>query len=84
MLVTECYGKNIYLSDQLVGYVSRLPDGDSEWYIAGKKAARITSDGKILIAGKEVGHIDDYGDIYINGQKRGELGPDNDLMLTSL
>ena len=84
MLVTECYGKNIYLSDQLVGYVSRLPDGDSEWYIAGKKAARMKKKKKILIAGKEVGHIDDYGDIYINGQKRGELGPDNDLMLTSL
>lgn len=34
MVVTECYGKNIYLGDQLVGYISRLPDGDSVWYIA--------------------------------------------------
>lgn len=37
MVVTECYGKNIYLGDQLVGYISRLPDGDSAWYIARRK-----------------------------------------------
>lgn len=84
MVVTECYGKNIYLGDQLVGYISRLPDGDSVWYIAGRKAARMTADGKIVIAGKEVGYIDDFGDIYIQGKRRGQISPGNDLMLKSL
>ena len=84
MVVTECYGKNIYLNGTQVGYINRLPDGDGAWHIAGKKAARMTHDGKIAIGGKIVGYIDDYGDVYLNGAKRGELGPEFDIYLTSL
>lgn len=84
MIVTECYGKNIFLNDEQVGYVSRRPDGDSEWYIMGRKVARMTYDGKIAISGRQIGCIDDNGDIFLNGQKRGELGPNYELYLTSL
>lgn len=79
MGASECYGKNVYIDDALVGYVERLEGGDGCIYISGKRFARLTYEGEILIQGREVGYIDEVGDVYLNDSLVGELTPQNDI-----
>ncbi|MCD8209497.1 MAG: hypothetical protein LUC31_01615 [Coprobacillus sp.] len=77
MVIVESYGKNIYLKDQLVGYIAR--DG---LYIMGKKFADITDDGIISISGKEVGEVNDDSDIVINNKPIGYIDNESNFILT--
>ena len=43
MLFIECFGKNVYIDDELVGYIS--PDGDM--FANGHKFGTLTHDGDI-------------------------------------
>ena len=42
MLIIDSFGKNVYIDEELVGYID-----DNCIYIKGKKFAEITDDGKI-------------------------------------
>ena len=45
MLVLDSYGKNVYIGEELVGYIDRY----GNMFINGKKFAFLTEDGKIMI-----------------------------------
>ncbi len=77
MVIVESYGKNIYLKDELIGYIAR--DG---LYLYGKKFADITDEGEISIAGQQVGYVNDDSDIILNNKAVGYIDTDNNFVLT--
>ncbi|MFA7222183.1 MAG: hypothetical protein WC148_01445 [Bacilli bacterium] len=76
MLVLDSYGKNVYIGEELVGYIDRY----GNMFINGKKFAFLTEDGKIMIEENyEAGYIDDCGDVYLNHKKTGHITENNDI-----
>ena len=75
MLFIDCFGHNIYVNKQLVGYI-----GENELIISGKKFADLSDDGIISINKKEVGYIDDDGTIIIRDKEVGYVDGNNDLI----
>jgi len=75
MLIIECFGRNIYIDQDLVGYI-----GQNELFINGNKFASITDDGVISIGEKEIGFIDDDSSIIINGKEVGYIDGDNNFV----
>lgn len=75
MLIIECFGHNIYIDEELVGYI-----GENELFIGGKKFATITDDGIISLGDKEVGLVDDDSSIIINGKEVGYIDGDNNFV----
>ena len=67
MLVIECFGKNVYIDDELVGYIS--PDGDM--FANGHKFGSLSPEGDIYIQGEYLGYIEDNYDIYIKEELAG-------------
>jgi hypothetical protein len=76
---TCAYGHNIYIDDELVGYVAGDRDGNADLYISGHRFAKMSSEGIITINGEKVGFVDDGGDVYLHDKLVGELDPSNDL-----
>ena len=75
MLIIDCFGHNIYVEDQLIGYIQ-----ENELIISGKKFADITDDGIISFNDKEVGYIDDDGSIIIKEKEVGYIDGNNDFV----
>ncbi len=75
MLFIDCFGHNIYVNKQLVGYI-----GENELIISGKKFADLSDDGVISINKKEVGYIDDDGTIIIRDKEVGYVDVNNDFI----
>lgn len=75
MLFIDCFGHNIYVNKQLVGYI-----GENELLISGKKFADLSDDGIISINKKEVGYIDDDGTIIIRDKEVGYVDGNNDFV----
>ena len=80
MLIVPCYGHNIFIDDNLVGYIDGLEDGNGMLYISGHRFARISSEGIITINGEKVGYVEDGGDIYLHDKLVGSVGPSNDFL----
>ena len=77
---TPCYGHDVYIDDELVGYIERLGDGDAAITITGKNFARLTGDGILLRNGTKIGEIGDGGEIYFGTRQVGEIDARNDLI----
>lgn len=75
MLFIDCFGHNIYVNKQLVGYI-----GENELLISGKKFADLSDDGIISINKKEVGYIEDDGTIIIRDKEVGYVDGNNDFV----
>lgn len=75
MLIIDCYGRNIYIDEQLVGYINR-----NELIISGRKFADITDEGVISFGQKELGYVDDDGSIIINNTEVGYIDGDNNFV----
>lgn len=75
MLIIDSFGKNIYIEDDLVGYLK-----DNLMYIKGNKFADITDDGIISFGPKKLGYVDDDGSIIINGKEVGYVDQDNNFV----
>ena len=75
MLFIDCFGHNIYVNKQLVGYI-----GENELIISGKKFADLSDDGVISINKREVGYIDDDGTIIIRDKEVGYVDGNNDFI----
>ena len=75
MLIIDCYGRNIYIDEQLVGYINR-----NELIISGRKFADITDEGVISFGQKELGYVDDDGSIIINNTDVGYIDGDNNFV----
>lgn len=77
---TPCYGHDVYIDDNAVGYVERLGDGDAAITISGKNFARLTADGKIARDGQIIGDISVDGMIYFGDRLVGEVDAANNLL----
>ncbi len=77
---TPCYGHDVYIDDNVVGYVERLGDGDAAITISGKNFARLTADGKIARDGQIIGDISVDGMIYFGDRLVGEVDAANNLL----
>ena len=75
MLIIDCFGHNIYIDKDIVGYIR-----DNELIISGKKFADITDEGVISFGGKEVGCVDDDGSIIINDREVGYIDAQNNFV----
>ncbi len=75
MLIIDCFGHNIYIDKDIVGYIR-----DNELVISGKKFADITDEGVISFGGKEVGYVDDDGSIIINDREVGYIDAQNNFV----
>ena len=75
MLIINCFGHNIYIDDNLVGYIQA-----NELIISGRKFADITDDGIISFGQKELGYVDDDGSIIINDREVGYIDADNNFV----
>lgn len=75
MLIIDCFGHNIYIDKDIVGYIK-----DNELIISGKKFADITDEGVISFGGKEVGYVDDDGSIIINDREVGYIDAQNNFV----
>ena len=69
MLIIDCFGHNIYIDDQLVGYIK-----DNELIISGRKF------GIISFGPKKLGFVDDDGSIIINDREVGYIDGDNNFV----
>lgn len=75
MLINDCYGHNIYIDNELVGYINR-----NELIISGRKFADITDEGIISFGQKQLGYVDDDGSIIINDKEVGYIDGDNNFV----
>ena len=75
MLIIDCFGHNIYIGDQLVGYIK-----DNTLFISGRKFADITDTGEISFGEKDLGFIDDDGSIIIHDKEVGFINENNDFI----
>ena len=75
MLIINCFGHNIYIDDNLVGYIQA-----NELIISGRKFADITDDGIISFGQKELGYVDDDGSIIIDDREVGYIDADNNFV----
>ena len=79
MIFVECYGKNVYIDDELVGYI--LPSGD--FFAHGHKFGTMSDQVEIYLQGEYVGFIDENYDIIINGEPGGYVNDNKDLVFSS-
>ena len=75
MLIIDCFGKNIYIEDEMVGYIT-----ENQLMISGRKFADITDDGIISFGPKRLGYVDDDGTIIINEREVGYIDGDNNFI----
>lgn len=75
MLVIDCFNHNIYIENELVGYI-----GENELLVKGKKFADITDDGVISFGEKKLGYVDEDGSIIINNKEVGYVDADNNFV----
>ena len=75
MLIIDSFGHNVYIGDQIVGYLR-----DNTIFISGRKFADITDDGEISFADKYLGYVDDDGSIIIHDKEVGYINESNDFV----
>ena len=75
MLIIDCFGPNIYVDKDLIGYIQA-----NELIISGRKFADITDDGVISFGEKKLGFVDDDGSIIINGREIGYIDAENNFV----
>ena len=75
MLILDSFGKNIYIGEDLVGYL-----GENALYINGHKFAEITDEGEIYFPPKKIGYVDDDGSIIIHDKEVGYIDGDNNFV----
>ena len=75
MLIIDCFGHNIYIGNQLVGYIK-----DNTLFVSGRKFADITDEGEISFGDKYIGYVDDDGSIIIHDKEVGSINETNDFV----
>lgn len=75
MLIIDSFGRDIYIDEDLVGYI-----GENTLFIKGRKFADITDDGIISFGQKKLGYVDDDNSIIINGKEVGYIDAQNNFV----
>lgn len=79
MQIVECFGKNVFVGKQMIGYIDR-----EGIFINRQKFADITPEGVISFNKQEIGFVDDDGYIIIKGKEAGYIDTDNNFVFYSL
>ena len=79
MQIVECFGKNVFVGKQMIGYIDR-----EGIFINRQKCADITPEGVISYNKQEIGFVDDDGYIIIKGKEAGYIDTDNNFVFYSL
>ena len=74
-LIVDSFNKNVYINDDIVGYIGR-----NVIYIDGHKFADLTDDGVIVINNKEVGYVDDDNSIIVEDKEVGYVDEDGNFV----
>lgn len=75
MQIVECFGKNVFVGKQMVGYIDR-----EGIFINRKKFADITPEGVISRDNIEVGYVDEDGCIIVRDIEVGYIDTDNNFI----
>ena len=75
MQIVECFGKNVFVGKQMVGYIDR--EGN---FIKRQKISDITPDGEISFGEKKLGYVDEDGYIIIKGKEVGYIDNNNNFV----
>ena len=78
-LIVDSFGKNIYINQELVGYIGR-----NVLFIGGRKFCDISDEGIISYDDIEIGYVDDDGSIIVKGEEVGYIDPDNNFVFYTL
>ena len=79
MQIVECFGKNVFVGKQMIGYIDR-----EGIFINRQKFADITPEGVISFNKQEIGFVDDDGYIIIKGKEAEYIDTDNNFVFYSL
>jgi hypothetical protein len=79
MQIVESFGKNVFVGDQMVGYIDR-----AGIFINRQKFADITPDGEISYNKQKIGFVDEDGYIMIKGKEVGYIDNDNNFVFYSI
>ena len=79
MQIVECFGKNVFVGKQMIGYIDR-----EGIFINRQNFADITPEGVISYNKQEIGFVDDDGYIIIKGKEAGYIDTDNNFVFYSL
>lgn len=75
MLIIDSFGKNVYIGDDLVGYI-----GENCIYINGHKFADLSDDGVISYGEVKVGYVDETNSIIVNNNEVGYIDDKNNFV----
>jgi hypothetical protein len=75
MQIVECFGKNVFVGEKMVGYIDR-----EGIFINRQKFAEVTPDGEIILNKQKVGYVDDDGYIIINDKEAGYIDTNNNFV----
>lgn len=75
MQIVECFGKNVFVGDKMVGYIDR-----EGIFINRQKFAEVTPDGDIILNKQRVGYVDEDGYIIIKDKEVGYIDTNNNFV----
>lgn len=79
MLVVDSFGKNIYMDEELIGYI-----GPNVLYIKGNKFADLSDDGIICYGKLKIGYIDDDNSIIVKDKEVGYIDANGNFVFYKL
>lgn len=81
---TCVFGQDVYLNNELLGYVGKTEEGIGILYLGKKEFCEIDEIGKFWIGSTQIGYIDDGGDIHMKGRVVGEVDSHNSIRFKAL
>ena len=75
MQIVECFGKNVFVGEQMIGYIDR-----EGIFINRQKFADITPDGEISYNQQKIGYVDEDGYIIVKGKEVGYIDVNNNFV----
>ena len=79
MQIVESFGKNIFVGDQMIGYIDR-----EGIFINRHKFADVTPEGIISYNQQKIGYVDEDGYIIVKGKEVGYIDTDNNFVFYSI
>ena len=75
MQIVECFGKNVFVGKQMIGYIDR-----EGIFINRQKFAVVSPDGIITYNEQKIGYVDEDGYIIIKGKEVGYIDTENNFV----
>ena len=75
MQIVECFGKNVFVGEQMIGYIDR-----EGIFINRQKFADITPNGEISYNQQKIGYVDEDGYIIVKGKEVGYIDVNNNFV----